>query len=114
MHQCTVHPDSADILLVFSIIIKKVPNILVFLFSILVIVFFVFFLVSEKRLSAEYGIFTGGGLRSVPEKEVSAFESIESGTRVKIEHRTGDWLYISKGNAGGWTNKNAVMLIGEE
>lgn len=102
------------ILLVFSIIIKKVPNILVFLFSILVIVFFVFFLVSEKRLSAEYGIFTGGGLRSVPEEEVSAFESIESGTRVKIEHRTGNWLYISKGNAGGWTNKNAVMLIGEE
>lgn len=102
------------VLLVFSIIIKKVPNIMAVLFSILVIVFFVFFLLSEKSLSAEYGIFAGGVLRSVPEEGVSAFESIESGARVKIEHRTGEWLYISKGNTGGWTNENAVILIGEK
>ena len=99
------------VFVLLSIVIKKMPHVLAVVSSFFLIVCCVFFSLSLKKLSMEYGIFAGGGLRSVPEEGALPFESLESGMRVKIEHKTGDWIYISVGNAGGWTNKKNVILI---
>lgn len=97
------------VLLGMAIMLKKIP-ILIFI-STLSIVFFVLSIISAVRLSIDYGIFIGGGIRAVPETSVASVESIESGRRVKVEQQAGGWVYIRVGASGGWILKENIIFI---
>lgn len=100
------------ILLGAVILLRKIPVIIMCaalgIFCILMAV------VSSVRLSAEYGIFTGGGIRSVPEESVEAAGSIESGRIVKIEQKAGGWVCVRVGTADGWVKEDSVVIIEQE
>ncbi len=97
------------ILLVISIVIKKLPGILIF--SALSVLLLIFSIIQLGRLSATYGIFIGGNISPIPEEQVDAVVSIESGKRVKIAQTAGDWVYVEYGSTGGWAKENNIYFI---
>ena len=92
-----------------AVMIKKIPAIIII--STLGISCFVMMIISAVRLSSDSGIFTGGGIRAVPEETVDAVKSIESGRLVKIEQRAGGWVYVRVGTSGGWILEDTVISI---
>lgn len=78
----------------------------------LVVLFFVSMMISLVQLSREFAIFKSGNIRSVPEETSKAVISIESGKRVLVEQKAGEWIFVRFGTNGGWVKEENVIYIG--
>lgn len=97
------------LLLGIMIFLKKLQGIIIF--SVFSILFLVCSVISTVIISSTYAIFKGGEVSPVPELISSTSSSIESGKRVRIEQRTGGWVYVHFGNSGGWVTEDKVIFI---
>lgn len=97
------------LLLIFVIWLKKLRGIITF--SALLISSIVFVVISFVQVSATYAIFKGGDISPVPELTAGAVASIESGKRVHISQKAGQWVFVQFGDSGGWVTDNNVILI---
>lgn len=94
---------------VLSALTRKVPGILSF--SGAMVVFLVGTIISSVFILRTYAIFKGGNVSPVPEESSAAVSSIESGKRVLVEQRAGDWVFIRFGSAGGWVKEDGIIVI---
>lgn len=99
------------LLLGLMIFMKKLQGIIIF--SVFSILFLVSTIITSVLILTPYAIFKGGEVSPVPEKVSSTSSSIESGKRVRIEHRNGGWVYVQFGNSGGWVTEDKVIFIDE-
>lgn len=97
------------ILTIFSAISRKILGILTF--SGAMVIFFVGMIISSVFISRTYAIFKGGNVSPVPEESAAAVSSIESGKRVLVEQKAGDWVFIRFGSAGGWVKDDGIIII---
>lgn len=77
----------------------------------LFLVFFVGVIISVVQVSRTYAVFKGGSISPVPESTVMAVASIESGKRVLIEQKAGNWIFVRYGTSGGWVTEDNVIFI---
>ena len=94
-----------------AILTGKISGILGF--SGLVVVAFVGLIIFSVQLSRTYAIFKGGSISPVPEESASAVASIESGKRVLIEQKAGNWVFVRYGSSGGWVTDDKLFFIDE-
>lgn len=79
----------------------------------LVVLFFVSMMISIVLLSKTFAIYKTGNIRSVPEDTSKAVISIESGKRVQVEQKAGEWIFVRFGTNGGWVKSDNVIFIGQ-
>lgn len=91
---------------------KKLSGIIVA--SGLAVIALVGVIISLMQLSKTFAIFKGGNISAVPEESVSAVASIESGKRVLIEQKAGDWVFVRYGSSGGWVKNENIIEIDEQ
>ena len=48
----------------------------------------------------------------MPEETSKAVISIESGKRVLVEQKAGEWIFVRFGTNGGWVKEENVIYIG--
>ncbi len=94
---------------IFSAFSRKILGILAF--SGAMVIFLVGTIISLVLISRTYAIFKGGNVSPVPEESAAAVSSIESGKRVLIEQKAGDWVFISFGSSGGWVKTDGIIVI---
>lgn len=94
---------------VFSAFSRKIFGILAF--SGAMFIFLVGTIISLVLISRTYAVFKGGNVSPVPEESAAAVSSIESGKRVLVEQRAGDWVFISFGSSGGWVKTDGIIII---
>ena len=94
---------------VLSAVCRKIPGILSF--SGAMVIFLVGTIISSVLISRTYAVFKGGNLNPVPEETAAAVSSIESGKRVLVEQKAGNWVFIRFGSSGGWATENDIILI---
>ena len=99
------------ILTVFSAVSRKILGILAF--SGAMVIFLVGMIISSVFISRTYAIFKGGNVSPVPEESAAAVSSIESGKRVLVEQKAGDWVFIRFGSSGGWVKDEGIIIIGK-
>jgi hypothetical protein len=87
---------------------RIVPGVLVLCFTAAALFFSILFAV---QLSPRYGIFSGGRISPIPEKNSAATVNISGGVRVRILETAGGWIYIEYNDSGGWVTQNCVFLI---
>lgn len=97
------------ILLGAVILLRRIP--LIIMCAALGIFCLLMAVVSSVRLSAERGVFIGGGIRTVPEESVEAAGAVGSGRIVRIEQKAGGWVCVRVGTADGWIKEDAVVVI---
>lgn len=97
------------LLLLAMIFLKKLHGIIVF--SVFTIFFLVELIITSVVITTPYAIFKGGEVRPVPELISSESASIESGKRVRVEQRTGGWVFVHFGNSGGWVTEDRIVFI---
>lgn len=74
--------------------------------------FFVFVVFAQiKNLSEKHGIFAGRIFRSVPEEKNSSLHFVNSGIRVKVTERAGNWIYVKTENESGWISADEIFEI---
>lgn len=59
----------------------------------------------------KYGLFKGGYVNTIPEESVQSGVTLQSGSRVKIEHEVNDWLFIRADDTSGWVKNDSVLVI---
>ncbi len=94
---------------VFSAISRKILGILSF--SGAMVIFLVGMIISSVFISRTYAIFKGGNISPVPEESAAAVSSIESGKRVLVEQKAGNWVFIRFGSSGGWVKDDGIIII---
>lgn len=94
---------------VFSGFSRKISGILAFSGG--TVIFLVGAIISLVLISRTYAIFKGGNVSPVPEESAAAVSSIESGKRVLVEQKAGDWVFIRFGSSGGWVKTDGIIII---
>lgn len=99
------------ILAVVSLILHKISHAI--FFTVIMLFFFAGTIISTVLILRSYAIFSGGSISSVPEESVSAISSIkiETGKRVLVEQKAGNWVFIRYGSSGGWVNAERIIFI---
>lgn len=82
------------------------------LFLTLLIIFSVFFGYALRTNFFEYGIFTGGDVKTIPEDSSTTFATLCGGQRIKINDKVSGWMFIEvDSNRKGWVHADDVYLI---
>jgi hypothetical protein len=77
----------------------------------LTLLFLILSVLYGATLFPHYGIYAGGTISPVPEKNASTEQSAAAGIRVKIVEKAGEWVYIDCTDSGGWVQEKAVFRI---
>jgi hypothetical protein len=62
-------------------------------------------------VSRTYALFIGGSVNSIPEEKINTSITIRAGSRVQVQHRAGDWVYVRSNDTYGWVQKENVYYI---
>lgn len=102
----------------FALLILISILLFVFKFKIQAIVFivtaglvFIYSVIYSKNLSQKRGVFKGGLLSPIPEKNLSTAVELPAGCLVYIEEKASDWLYVRHNESYGWILEDSVYLI---
>ena len=68
-------------------------------------------IIAFVQINRTYAVFKGGSISPVPEKNASASASIESGKRVLVEQKAGNWVFVRYGSSGGWVTDDNIVFI---
>lgn len=68
-------------------------------------------IISGALVSRSYALFIGGPVNSIPEEKNSTNISIRAGSRVRVLHSAGNWVYVHSNDTYGWVQKENVYYI---
>lgn len=101
------------ILLVIGVIILFITKRMMFGSIVLAcsLVFATLSIFSGIACGMKYGLFKGGYVNTIPEEFVNSGVTLQSGTRVKIEHHAKGWVFIRSNDTSGWVKEDSVLII---
>lgn len=68
-------------------------------------------IVSGIPLTYNYALFAGGAVSPIPEVSASSSVVVQPGSRIKIQKKAGDWVYIKYSDTYGWVQESQVYPI---
>lgn len=93
------------------VFLRKKRNAQAFSLFFALVALIAFAVVFTARQIVPYGVFTGGEVYPIPEKNSKTSFYIHGGNRVRIMERTPGWLYIAFNNVEGWVPVEMVEPI---
>ncbi|MCI5523025.1 MAG: hypothetical protein MR449_02695 [Spirochaetia bacterium] len=94
---------------VFMIVTKKTYGTFICSFAFLLV--FTATVICGIKCSEKHGIFKGGVIRPIPEKNVSSAAELKSGSLVCVQSEAGKWLYVKHNETYGWILKDDMYEI---
>ncbi|MFA6936810.1 MAG: hypothetical protein WCQ67_01105 [Treponema sp.] len=103
---------SSLVLLIISVILfvlkKTRPAVIAITFY---AVFLVGTVVSGIPLTLDYALFAGGIVSPIPEQAASSSVVVQPGSRIIIQKKAGEWVYIKYSDTYGWVQESQVYYI---